>query len=475
MMKLNKKIISMILLILAFLVSPSALKETQGFLPSQTSKHQSVDTTLTLSLSNYYNLQYSGKILIGSDKKSLDLIFDTGFPWIWVSPDNVKLSQINTDCNPPECNKFEGFQKDEFTFLSRSETVKGYLISDTISIKNGAEHNIDQMLLLSKPAEFIPILYADGFCGLSINNGHSTPTLLDNLFNKKIINRKIFGLYLSDNPEAFNESSSEITFGGVNPNYEKAEFIKLNAVGSQYWQIKFDSLHLITENVKPIQLPIRAKTAIIASGVNNIIMSKQDFTTFYNVLKNDFNLDCSLFNKDLVCSCSEGIISQFPDITVKLDSDKTLTIPPSLYLEVKENSCIMSIEGSLENSKYFAQENSENSSKDSLNSKPSNLDDGDFIILGGVFLRNFYTVFDAENKTISFTKAIKPPKNVITTLEIIYLIFGSFILVMFVAFLGCFIRICLTKKTPREKTSLDKNLIERRTTLSQFVQGLESN
>ena len=91
-------------------------------------------------------------------------------------------------------------------------------------------------------------------------------------------------------------------------------------------------------------------------------------------------------------------------------------------------------------------------------------------------MRNYYTLFDAEEKKMSFTPAIRPPKSMITTLEVIYMIFGAFILVMFVVFVGCFVQICLTKKNPTmEKNGLDKTLIERKTTLSQFVQGLDSN
>jgi len=489
MMKLNQKIIPMILLILAFLTSPFALKEAQGFLPSDLlkfSEHQSSQKTLTLSLSNYYNLQYSGKISIGSSNEPLDLIFDTGFPWIWVSPENVNPNQVNPACNPPTCNWFEGFQKDEFTFLSRSETVKGYLVTDVMSLQDGEGLKVNQMLLLSKPSEFIPTLYADGFCGLSVKNGHSTPTLLDSLHTNNIVNKRIFGLYLSDNPEAFNETTSEITFGGINPNYEKAEFIHIHILDSQYWQINLNDLHLSTGNVPSTKVELKAKTAIIASGINNIIMSKQDFGSFYNVLRSTFKLDCSLFNKELTCACSDGYISQFPDISFKFD-DKTLTIPPSLYLEIKENNCVVLIEGFLESSnEYFAQESeintshnskqkSESTSSSSLNSISSELQDGSYIILGGVFLRNFYTIFDAENKVVSFTKAIRPQRSMITALEVIYLIFGSFILVMFIVFVGCFIQICLTKKTPPEKSNLEKNLIEKKATLSQFVQGLETN
>jgi len=477
-MKLNQKIISMMLLILAFVASSFGQEGVKSYLTShltQFTDQNDSEKVLTLSLSNYYNQQYSGKILIGSNNDPLDLIFDTGFPWIWISPDNTNTKPTNTACSQSTCNWFEGLQNDEFTFISRSETVKGFLATETISFNNQNETKMDQMLLLSKPSEFIPTLYADGYCGLSIKNGQGTATLLDTLHKTNKISRKIFGLYLSDNPEAFNETTSEISFGGINPNYEKAEFINVHVKDSQYWQLDFDGLNLSAGSISPVELELSARTAVIASGINNIIMSKQDFTSFYNVLRTTFNLECSLgLTKELTCACSDGNISQFPNISFKFAEDKTLTIQPSLYLEIKENSCVVLIEGSLTNPKAYLTQDSENDSTVE-NKKSLGLDDGNFIILGGVFLRNFYTVFDAENKLVSFAKVIKPPRNIITALEVIYLIFGSFILVMFIVFVGCFIQICLTKKTPAEKTNLEKNLIERKTTLSQFVQGLESN
>jgi hypothetical protein len=487
MIKLNCKIISLILLSIAFSGLCSTLPDDSTFLPSEQASPSDPSEptyTLTIPLANYHNQEYSGELLIGSEGKAFKLNFDTGFPWIWVSPDDANISSADVKptlhCNfSSSCQIMTGPEamiKEEIIYFPSSETIKGYLAFDNVAFQK--EHSkVNQTLLLSKSTDSIQSEHYDGVCGLSVKNDKSYPSLLDTLHTAQLINKKVFGLYLSDNPEAYGEKSSEITFGGINPNYDKVDFVEVKVIpDAMYWQVSLDGIYLGTSNSFSA-VTVQATTAIVASGISNIQMMSEDLTAFKNVLQTSYNIACKYNEKkDVVCPCLNGDIHRYPNITFKLDS-KMLSIPPSLYLEVDENYCVLLLEGSLENSnQYFRQAPADSKAETGSNLQKGGLEKGTFLVLGGVFLRNYYTLFDAEEKKMSFTPAIRPPKSMITTLEVIYMIFGAFILVMFVVFVGCFIQICLTKKNPTmEKNGLDKTLMERKTTLSQFVQGLDSN
>jgi len=487
MIKFNCKIISLIFLSFAFSAFCSNLSDNSNFLPSE----QPVQTdplesfpVLTIPLANFHNQEYSGQLLIGSDGRPFKLNFDTGFPWIWVSPEDANIS--NPDSKPTlQCNFSstcqimsgpESMVKEEVMYFPSSETIKGYLATDNVAF-HGIKSRVNQTLLLSKSTDSIQSEHYDGVCGLSLMNDRGSPNLIDTLHAAKIIKKKVFGLYLSDNPEAYGESSSEITFGGINPNYEKVDFIDVKVQSdSVYWQVSLDNIFLGTLNTFSTIPSIKASNAVIASGISKILMMSDDLMAFKNALQTSYGIFCRYNEyKEVTCTCNNGDIRGYPNITFQLNS-KMLSIPPSLYLEVNEKDCTLLIDGTLENSNtYFKPQDSEEASKDAPEGHKA-LEKGTYMVLGGVFLRNFYTVFDSEEKKMSFTPAIRPPKSMITTLEVIYMIFGAFILVMFVVFVGCFIQICLTKKNPTmEKNGLDKTLIERKTTLSQFGQGLESN
>lgn len=487
MIKLNCKIISLILLSIAFSGICSTLSDETTFLPSE--QADPVDpveptNTLTIPLANYHNQEYSGELLIGSDGRAFKLNFDTGFPWIWVSPDDTNIS--NTDTKPTlHCNFSKSCQvmagpeiliKEEIIYFPSSETIKGYLAYDNVAFHT-KNSKVNTTLLLSKSTDSIQSEHYDGVCGLSVMNDKGQPSLLEALHSAQLINKKVFGLYLSDNPEAYGEKSSEITFGGSNPNYDKVDFVEVKLIpDAMYWQVNLDGIYLGTSNSFSA-VTVKAQTAIVASGISNIQMMSDDLTAFKNALQTSYNIACKYNEKkDVVCPCTNGDIHRYPNITFKLDS-KMLSVPPSLYLEVDENYCVLLLEGSLENNNaYFRQKTTDDQEETGSNLQKGSLEKGTFLVLGGVFLRNYYTLFDAEEKKMSFTPAIRPPKSMITTLEVIYMIFGAFILVMFVVFVGCFIQICLTKKNPTmEKNGLDKTLMERKTTLSQFVQGLDSN
>ena len=501
MINFNWKLILFIVLGLAVLVTSSDVStgsnQTSSDTQASTNSSTKPELTLAIGLANNFNLQYSGQVTIGSNARVSNLIFDTGFPWVWVSEVTIPtVDQITTSGSSPLITN-----RTQTEFFGRHEMVKGALYADTLTIGQKSM-NIGQTFLVSQNSDIIANVDFDGVCGLSLSTDHGQSTLLENLKKNGIINKKVFGLYLSDNPEAFGEDGSEIMFGGNNSNLYTGDFQSINVLDSNYWQVSLTNISLDSDDTFTSKISVNASTAVIASGVNQILMSQEDFIGFNDALKR-YNITCYYDStQNFVCPCLEGNISMFPDLVLFLDS-KPFRIPASMYLDVKESGCVVLVEGTLGSSDstvYFSEEfeknnnrlledNSSNNTSNSTNTTDSSssnntqgsnkittLEKGTYIVLGGVFLRNFYTVFDAENGKISMANAVKLSKRLITMLEVVYLVFGSFILVMFVVFVICFIRIWTTKKVPMtERASLEKPFVDKRTASSQFMQVLDTN
>src|SRR5262249_16000567 len=104
------------------------------------------------------------------------------------------------------------------------------------------------------------------------------------------------------------------------------------------------------------------------------------------------------------------------------------------------------------------------------------LEPGTYIILGGPFLRYYYTLFDADNQTISFGVPIRFQTSAITVFEVIYVVFGAFIILMFAVFVISLVRIWTTKKqSATEKLSLEKPILEKPGVSNQFIRTFDNN
>lgn len=345
-----------------------------------------------------------------------------------------------------------------FKYISHSENVNGFLVQDNLTLSNHLK-TVNQTFLLATTS--IGSLYSDGVCGLSFQNSDQ-PTLMDNLYENQIISRKAFGLYLSNNPESFGETNSEITLGGPNPLYYTGEFTNISVqYYSEYWQMDLGGILLNGPGEQTASVEIGAEFAVIASGVNNIMMPSQDFMNFATSLSSNFDLGCTFDGQgNLLCDCSDGDVSDYPTLSFVL-GEQLFTINASLYLQIQQDVCTVLVQGGLDDGGAFITQNSStnsNSANNSANSNTTNstnstsnlptggynpnvaLEPGSYIILGGVFLRNYYTLFDIDNKQVSFATVVHPSASLIGALEVIMIIFAAFISIMFLVFAARFVR-----------------------------------
>lgn len=483
MVKLGCELFSLIPLSLMVLMLSSTILTVSG----QASNNQtsasppaSSQPLVSISLANYYNVEYSGQLQIGPNNQSLNLVFDTASLWIWIPGGKIssQIPDTTAACNNSAICSVPGYGnalKAGFKYLSHSETVNGYLVQDELTLSTTLM-TVNQTFLLA--TNTIENQYSDGVCGLSFSNPNQ-PTLIENLYNSQIISSKAFGLYLSDNSESYGETNSEITLGGPNPKYYTGEFTNVTVKNfSQYWQIDLDGIMLNGADDETAAIQFNAQFAVIASGVNNILMSKNDFQNFANSLSSNFNLGCTFdVNQiNLLCNCADGDISDFPTLSFVLN-EQLFTINASLYLEIQQDTCTVLIQGALDDGTGSSTSSTQNTSANSNttnSTEPTNpnvaLEPGSYIILGGVFLRNYYTLFDIGNQRVSFATVVHPSNFLIGALEVIMIIFAAFIAIMFLIFAGRFARFWARKVPKVDKASTEK-LLERRSTSIQLMQA----
>jgi len=131
----------------------------------------------------------------------------------------------------------------------------------------------------------------------------------------------------------------------------------------------------------------------------------------------------------LKCECPEGGINKFPTLNFTLEN-YSLSLPPSFYIDQDQNVCTILIDG---------------------------VSGIDMWVLGDVFLRYYYTVFDADNKQIGFAIANPVRYNRPKFMDIILISVAIVILCMF----GLFIIYLMKYTLARSKNEIMDGLVDK--------------
>ena len=339
-----------------------------GIQPAITQRHlRTVGKSENEEIKDYANAQYFGSITMGSPPQSFTVIFDTGSSNLWVPKVGC------THCGYPFFGKkhkydhatSESYKEDgaAFEIMYGSGSVSGYwskeevTIADDIAIDNQRFAEISDaggLGLAYSFGKFDGILGL-GFTSISIDN---TPTVFENAIRQNKVDQPVFAFYLGDN------GPGELTFGGYDPSkFEgELEFVKLDA--ATYWQIAMDAVTAGSYNQKG------KITAIVDSGTSLLVGPKSEVAKLANAMgatpnmMGEYTIDCHLVNDlhDLVFTIG----------------GKDYTIPGKAAVIQAQGTCLFAVMG-----------------MDFPEGGPQ-------WILGDVFMREYYTVFNYVDETIGF-------------------------------------------------------------------------
>ncbi|XP_017375366.1 pepsin A isoform X1 [Cebus imitator] len=315
-------------------------------------------------LVNYLDMEYFGTIGIGTPAQEFTVIFDTGSSNLWVP---------SVYCSSPACTNHNRFNPQESsTYQATSQTVSiaygtgsmtGILGYDTVQVGGIADTNQIFGLSETEPGSFLYYSPFDGILGLaypSISSSGATP-VFDNIWNQGLVSQDLFAVYLSAN----DQSGSVVMFGGIDSSYYTGSlnWVPLSAEG--YWQITVDSITMNGEAIacaEGCQAIVDTGTSLL-SGPTSPIANIQ---SYIGATENS--------NGEMVVSCSA--ISSLPDIVFTINGIQ-YPVPASAYILQNEQSCTSGFQGMNIPTAY-----------------------GELWILGDVFIRQYFAVFDRANNQV---------------------------------------------------------------------------
>ncbi|NXO09155.1 PEPA protein, partial [Oriolus oriolus] len=315
-------------------------------------------------LENYMDDEYFGTISIGTPPQEFTVVFDTGSSNLWVP---------SVFCSSPACRNHNRFNPAESsTFLSTNDTLfiaygtgsmSGVLGYDTVNVAGINVRNQIFGLAETEPGDFFYYTPFDGILGLafpSIASSGATP-VFDNMMMENLVDRRLFSVYLSRD----SQSGSFVLFGAIDPFYTMQGISWIPLSSETYWQISMESVSI---SGAPVACSFGCQ-AIVDTGTTLLAVPVRAFRTLLRRLG-------ASSSGEISCEAARNL----PDLIFHIHG-KEFPVPSRAYVLRNGGSCSLGLQGM---------------------DVPT--EEGELWILGDVFIREYYVIFDRANNNVGLSR-----------------------------------------------------------------------
>ncbi|XP_015740816.1 gastricsin-like isoform X1 [Coturnix japonica] len=359
-----------------------AMKE-RGVLQDYLAKHRHYDpaykyfsnfATAYEPLSNNMDFAYYGEISIGTPPQNFLVLFDTGSSNLWV-PSTLCQSQAcanHNKFNPDQSSTFST-QDQYFSLQYGSGSLTGIFGFDTVTIQGISITNQEFGLSETEPGTNFLYSPFDGILGLafpSLSAGGAT-TVMQQMLQENLLDSPIFSFYLSGQEGS---QGGELVFGGIDSNLYTGQIVWTPVTQTTYWQIAIEDF---TVGPQSSGWCSEGCQGIVDTGTSLLTVPSQIFSELMEYIGAQ-----DAGNGQYVASCSN--VENMPTLYFVI-SGTTFPLAPSAYmLQSNSGYCTVGIE-----STYLP----------SQTGQP-------LWILGDVFLRVYYSIYDMGNNRVGFAAAV---------------------------------------------------------------------
>jgi hypothetical protein len=319
---------------------------------------------------DFMGLQFYGPISIGTPAQNFQVLWDSGSSNLWIAGITCPITSCFLHSRYDE--KLSSTYKKNGTIFKieyGSGPCSGYFSTDKVTV--GTLSVPQQSFAEVTDASGLGAAYAigkwDGIMGLawpSISVEGQVP-VFQNLVAANPGLKPEFAFYLPDSASV----NGQLDLGGDNPAHYTGNLVTIPLTNETYWEGKLDSLELgsttLVSNVRFVAdsgtSTLTAPTAVVTQ-IANLIGATQ-------LLPGRYTVDCSK-------------VSSLPELHVNLNGNKFTLQGSDYVINDMDVECILGIMG--------------------LDLPPQL---GEILIMGDVFMRKVYTVFDVKNKQLKMAYA----------------------------------------------------------------------
>uniref|UniRef100_A0A8D0GRQ6 Peptidase A1 domain-containing protein n=1 Tax=Sphenodon punctatus TaxID=8508 RepID=A0A8D0GRQ6_SPHPU len=325
-------------------------------------------------LANYMDMSYYGEISIGTPPQNFLVLFDTGSSNLWV-PSVYCQSEACTNhplFNPSDSSTYSSNDQ-TFSLQYGTGSLTGLFGYDTVTIQNIAITNQQFGLSETEPGTNFVYSQFDGILGLAfpaISAGSAT-TVVQGLIQENLLTNQVFSFYLSG--QEGTQGGGELVLGGVDANLYSGQIYWTPVTQAAYWQIGIEGFSIGGQSSGWCS---QGCQGIVDTGTSLLTAPQEIFSQLMQSIGAEEDQ-----NGQYVASCSN--IESMPTISFVI-SGTSFPLPPSAYvMENNSGYCTIGIMPT-----YLP----------SQNGQP-------LWILGDVFLRSYYSVYDVGNSQMGFATA----------------------------------------------------------------------
>merc|ERR1711907_494997 len=319
----------------------------------------------SIVINDFQNAQYYGEVQVGTPPQTFKVIFDTGSANLWIP--NSKAGLVGLLKHKYDSSKSSTYIKNGSAFNIRygSGPVSGIWSEDTVTL--GQDLKVPKQLFAEvENAKGLGLAYGigkfDGILGLGWDriSVDGVPTVFGDLVKEGTLAAPEFAFYLGD------QKPGTLVLGGTDKSHYTGDFTYVPLKSEDYWRVALDDVKINGKSYST------TKSAIVDSGTSLLAGPKDDVAAIAKKIG-----ATSVLNKEYTIDCSKG----GPDISFTLGG-KDYTLAKKDYIIQSGSTCLFAMMG--------------------IDVPAPN---GPLWILGDVFMRKYYTVFDWGNKRLGFATA----------------------------------------------------------------------
>lgn len=322
-----------------------------------------------LPLSNYLNAQYFAEISLGTPPQTFKVVMDTGSSNLWVP--STRCSSIACFLHAKyDASASSTYKENGTTFEIHYGTgsLEGVISQDTMLIGDLKIKKQEFAESIKEPGLTFAFGKFDGIMGLgyaTIAVQHVVPPFY-NMLNQGLLDEPLFTFWLGDVNAGEGSPGGEIVFGGIDDAHYSGKITYAPVRRKGYWEVELESVKFGDET-----LELEDTGAAIDTGTSLIALP----TDIAEIINKEIGATKS-WNGQYTVDCAK--IPSLPDLTFTFAGQK-YPITASDYILNVQGSCISSFTGF---------------------DIPAPI--GPLWIIGDVFLRKYFTIYDLGKNAVGF-------------------------------------------------------------------------